>query len=287
MLLDPVRATRSQALERAHDMKGTHWRDPIGGCRYLSGKMTSHRLVILQVNGSQLLMRCGNLYPTTDTRILMLKAVLLKFKVDEMFQGEKVTLQLIFNAITSIHKRFVDCCADTSKHAVSLKSYNFEEAYGCLTAGPDASHSIVQQGDGFSITRSHTPLKCFVIDQGNVPQMTEAEMNTLLISILAFCKIDFARQQQLSQADIAEQYKGITREVEFGTNNTKAYRVMMAQADLLRTQLQGGTTWIDQTQGEMIIPASQTQYRLTLPEMGPTTGAVYEGSYVTRWQSDW
>ena len=130
------------------------------------------------------------------------------------------------------------------------------------------------------------PLKGFVTDQKDVPQMTEAEMNDLLINILAFCQINFQAQQCMSQNELSIQYQDFSKEIEFGKKNTQSYRAMLSHAELLRDKLNGGTTWIDQTQEERILPSAYAEYRSTLAPMGPTSGGLFEGSNVTKW-NDW
>ena len=119
--------------------------------------MTPYRLVVINHGEDQIIARCGNLQATADIRILMLKAILLKYNLVQQFRGQTVTLKVLFDVITSINQRFREQCICKSKDAVQLRSYDTDTACN-LTAGPNSSHVVVRKSPAYSITRSGTPL---------------------------------------------------------------------------------------------------------------------------------
>ena len=88
----------------------------------------------------------------------------------------------------------------------------------------------------------------------------------------------------MTAALLKEEYKRVTPELEFGDKNSKAYRNMMMEADLLMSKVSGGPTWISQTFGEKTMPVLPLEDRSAdTIEMIPTKGGAYEGSKALQW----
>ena len=86
----------------------------------------------------------------------------------------------------------------------------------------------------------------------------------------------------MSHAQLREEYRLISQELQLGTNNTRTYKALMHDAELMKAQLMGATTWIDQCRAMRIAPP-RPQDRPERTPMGATTGAAHEDGIVRRW----
>ena len=128
---------------------------------------------------------------------------------------------------------------------------------------------------------------CYVIDQASVPQMTDADLNDLIASVLALCDINFQAEAWITKDDLKRQY-GIMEGLEFGTANHKAYKDLMTKAQLTRAKLMGASTWIAQCVGQAQTPVPAIEdaraMRPWVTDARVTTlGAAYEHGPIALW----
>ena len=128
----------------------------------------------------------------------------------------------------------------------------------------------------------------FVVNQRDVAQLGDAGMNQLLHGVLSFYDIDFKQERFATKAQLKEAYRDITTELEFGDQNTRTYRSLMMEADLMKAKLSGGTTWPNQrpnSSSTALVPNPSVSWDIrgqTAP-MGPTTGALYDFNPAQQW----
>ena len=127
---------------------------------------------------------------------------------------------------------------------------------------------------------------CYVIDQASVPQMTDADVNDLIASVLALCDINFQAEAWITKDDLKRQY-GVIEGLEFGKANHKTYKDLMQKADLVRAKLMGAPTWIEQRLDQPCTPQPIEDARAMRPwvsnSLVPTLGAAYERGPVALW----
>ena len=128
---------------------------------------------------------------------------------------------------------------------------------------------------------------CYIVDQANVPQMTDADVNNLISSVLALCDINFQAEAWITKDDLKRQY-GIFEGLEFGTANHKAYKNLMLEAELTRAKLMGAPTWIEQRLDQPCTPQPAIEDARTMRpwvtnSKVPTLGAAYERGPVVLW----
>ena len=278
--------TRGQALQAANSAVGSMWKDAIGATRFECSKHLDYRLVVLEVGTEKMILRCGKLSESTNTKIIMTKLLTMKHKLMREYKGKEVTLDLVFKVIGSMNERFEEACMKRGD-VVTLYSYNWENGpTSCLTSGGSwATHKLIRQHTCLSLTQSGTPMKCFVINQENVHNLGDGDMNQILLTLLAFYDINFVMQQQRSKNDLKEEFNHISQEIEFGKNQTNAWRDYMAQAEQHQAKLKGATTWIHMTthhhsQQEAVaaIPSPRIVHSGN-HEVKPVEGAVRGSSY--------
>ena len=128
---------------------------------------------------------------------------------------------------------------------------------------------------------------CYVVDQANVPHMTDMDVNEMVASVLSLCDINFKTEQWITQDQLKEQFKGMT-DLEFGKQNHKSYKNLMVKAEEIRVKLMGAPTWIAQSLSQSSTPQpaiedARDRRPWVTDSMGTTGGAVYERGPIAMW----
>ena len=128
---------------------------------------------------------------------------------------------------------------------------------------------------------------CFMVDQANVPQMTDLDVSEMVASVLSLCNINFKIEQWIAQSELKEQFKGMA-ELEFGSKNHKAYKNLMIRAEEIRAKLMGAPTWIAQSLSQSSTPQpaiedARDRRPWVADAVGTTGGAVYERGPIAMW----
>ena len=90
-------------------------------------------------------------------------------------------------------------------------------------------------------------MRCFVMNQKEMHNLGDAEMNQVLINVIAFYDVDFKMQRWRSMCDLKEEFQNITSDIEFGKKTANAWRDYMSDAENQRAKLTGATTGIHMT----------------------------------------
>ena len=90
-------------------------------------------------------------------------------------------------------------------------------------------------------------MRCFVMNQKEMHNLGDAEMNQVLINVIAFYDVDFHAQRWRSMQDLKEEFQNVTSEIEFGKKTANAWRDYMSDAEDRQNKLTGASTGIHMT----------------------------------------
>ena len=234
--------TRGQALAIARQAIGTQWRCPIGNTKYMSNMFHMHRLVVISVNQEQQILQMGKITDLTETKITMTKVILMYHRIMDEFHGEPVTLDLMFRAIRSLNQGFKNAVAKMKEIGTY---YSFDTSkVGLCAGGSYATHRLIRQHDCLSLCHAGSPISALVIDQKNAPFLGDAEVQSLLLGMLAFYDADLDKLYNMTQHELKMQYRTQAHQLEFGPKTCAKWYSFLDEARNVKNKLAGSPNWI-------------------------------------------